>query len=492
MLEVRPADFFDAFRGMFSGAVYFKKLRKWLVFSDHIGNKPVFYYAREGQVILGSQLSDITNTMHHNHIPVQLDRNGANQFATFGCFMDESTWISGVRRILPCDCIELCSGTVQVRTYHHFAERSDEQMTEDEAIQRLDAAFCQAVQRGIDKNREYGYTGIIDISGGADSRMIAYTAKRLGASDTILAHYSQSDSNEMKIALHIANQLDLSCYANTLDDAEFMRDAEENTRMNSGVSYYFGLTGGKRVLRALSGSPVGIEFTGLLGDISEGAMLGVNGMDAPSLNYQRFHISSAVPLSEITVNTLDRFQTDNMFWLFTRGMLCGMGTFPIRQHYVEPYTPYGDVDFMDAIQSIPYEMKTKQKIQLKWMKQFYPQALQIMYATTGLPLSMDLAPLGPQFTRVYVKLLSIKSHFTGRAATNMNPIARWEQEKPWLPHWKKDFMERSLQKLRTCNCVEPNFLELLSQLFQGPMMSQYLAISMACSCVSFLCPPEQD
>ena len=41
--------FFKKFRGSFCGALYDKKKDKWLVFTDHIGSKSLFYY-KKGKV----------------------------------------------------------------------------------------------------------------------------------------------------------------------------------------------------------------------------------------------------------------------------------------------------------------------------------------------------------------------------------------------------------------------------------------------------------
>ncbi len=43
-------EFFKKFRGSFCGALYDKKKDKWLVFTDHIGSKSLFYY-KKGEVL---------------------------------------------------------------------------------------------------------------------------------------------------------------------------------------------------------------------------------------------------------------------------------------------------------------------------------------------------------------------------------------------------------------------------------------------------------
>lgn len=488
LIDRDPQGFCEEFRGMFSGAVYHKQTKKWTVFSDHIGNRLVLYYVKDGKVIIGSQLNYITDTMKANALERKLSRVGAEQFISYGCFLDESTWVEDVKRILPSDAIRIQDGTVSVYTYHTFRETSNEEISDEEAIARLDEAFCRAVRRGLDKDREYGYTDVIDISGGADSRMIAYTAKRLGAENAILAHYSQSGTNEMKVALEIANKLDLECYVYALDSAKFLMDAQRVIRMSSGTAYSAGITGGERLLRALTGRNPGLEFTGLLGDIQEGAMIDdpMETTKAPTMEYRRFLVEPERGRTDLPVSTLNRFRTNNMFWLFVRGMLCGMSTFFTRQNYAEPYTPYGDVDFLDTIQSIPLERLTGDKIQIKWMMLKYPEAARIAYAVDGLPLQWHLKRWYPLARRYAGYWNRVVGKLTGLNRTNMNPFWKWDREKPWLREWSDPFFAEVMEQARREKLADSQMLDRVEQLYHGNPHVRYYGITTAACWKEFL------
>lgn len=488
LIDQDPQGFCEEFRGMFSGAVYHKQTKKWTVFSDHIGNRLVLYYVKDGKVIIGSQLNYITDTMKANALERKLSRVGAEQFISYGCFLDEHSWLEDVKRILPSDAIWIQNGNVSVYTYHTFRETSNEEISDEEAIARLDEAFCRAVRRGLDKDREYGYTDVIDISGGADSRMIAYTAKRLGAENAILAHYSQSGTNEMKVALEIAHKLEMECYVNSLDDALFLRDAEKMVRMNSGTALYCGITGGERVLRTLSGRNLGLEFTGLLGDVKAGAMVddSKEGIKAPTLEHREYLTVPSTGRTDRKVSILHRFRTNNMFWLYTEGMLCGMSTFFTRQNYVEPYTPYGDVDFLDAIQSIPLERLIEDKIQIKWMVQKYPRAAQMMYAVSGLPMAWELKPWYPIVRRCVRCCNRVLGKLTGFSRISMNPFWQWEREKPWIREWSDAFYGEIMEQARREKLAEDDILEHVEALYRGDARVRNYAVTIAASWKEYL------
>lgn len=486
MISREPECFFRDFRGMFSGAVYYAAEKKWIIFADHIGNRGVFYFYDGAKLIVGSQLKDVVGTMKHNAIKRIPDENGLRQFLTYGAYMDESTCVEGVKRILPGDYIRIQNGQLTCFTYYRFPEEPERNISDEEAIGRLDRAFRQAIKRGLDKNEEYGYTGIMDISGGADSRINAYVARDLGSKHEIMVHYSQSGSNEEQIAQRISHELGFEYYFGALDDARFLLDVDEIVAMNSGTGYYGGITGGKRMLEQLSGKPLGVEFTGLLGDIYEGAMITSMGEAAPTLEYGRYRFSDVVKPEEMRINTLDRFHTNNAFWLYTRGCLTGMSTFLTRQNYVEPYTPHGDVDFLEACMSIPWDRKVRDRLQLRWLAKCYPKAMEYPYATTGIKLSLEFHPMIKQFHRVQSLRRRLALKLTGRNKFNMNPFDQWEREKPWLIAFLNEYYQVHMERLEKSGMIEPALLEQIRQVYARGGLGKYVVITLLSSCKQFL------
>ncbi len=471
--------FFSAFRGMFSGAVYDRTARRLTVFADQIGNRAVFYYHNGETLIIGSQLNYVTDTMRACGIPLAPNHNGLRQFLCWGCFPDDSTGVSGVLRLLPGDCLVAENGAVRVRTYHEFTENTAPDISDADAIELLDSSFRRAVLRGLRKNEEYGYTGVIDISGGADSRMIAYTARSLGSKNEIMCHYSQSGSYEEEIAKKIASELGFEFYSSTLDDAKFLLDIDRIIAMNSGTGYYCGITGGKRMLEALGGRRLGIEFTGLLGDVFEGAMISEHGDGSPMPYYPRYRFTDVIPPEQVSVGSVGRFRTNNLYWLFVRGMMCGMSTFFTRQNYVEPYTPFGDVDFLEACLSIPWERKVRDRIQLYWLAEKYPAAMKHKYAAMNAKLSVALHPCRAYIANKLAALGNIAAAMCGRAPRcNMNPFDLWEREKPWLRSWLDSYYTGGMAELRESGKFDG---ELLGQMEKirggGSVMARYTVLS---------------
>ncbi len=63
--------------GSFSGGIYDKSKDKWVLFTDQIGTKPLYYYMDgEGRFICGTQLNYVTDTMKLNGITRKADVHG--------------------------------------------------------------------------------------------------------------------------------------------------------------------------------------------------------------------------------------------------------------------------------------------------------------------------------------------------------------------------------------------------------------------------------
>ncbi len=487
LLEEDPKQFYDRFRGMFSGAIYFRSQKSWLVFVDHLSNKALYYYVKDGKIIVGSTVEYVAETMKKNGISRTVDPNGILQSLAYSGFLDESTGISEIKRLMPCDYAWISDGGASTHTYHVFSEEENTDLSNEEAIDLLNGAFRRAVKLALDKDREYGYTSIVDISGGADSRMIAYTVDALGGNDSIGCHYSQSRSNDATISQEIAKKLELEFYGSNLDDAKFLKDVDMDVRMNSGAALYSGFTGGRRMLEGLSGKNVGLEFTGLLGNMVDGGMLTKGGDEAPTLAHENFVCDPTVDRSRLKVNTLTRFKTNDMFWQYVRGMLLGMNTFLIRQYYVEPYTPYGDVEFMQAWLSIPWKQKVENKLLLRWMDREFPEAMKISYATRERPLSVDLSPFEPFWKYYYYGKVVLKRKLLKKDATNMNPFIKWEQEKPWLLEWIRDYYHDGMSRLKDSGKLDDALLGMIDKTYHSSKFAgKYVALTVVSFCKQFL------
>ena len=445
MYEQSGVTFMKELRGSFSGAVYDKRKELWLLYVDPISTKPLYYYMDEnGDFACGTQINYVTDIMKANGIRREADEHGLSCVLVYGNFMDECTGVKKVKRLFPGDYLVIRGGDLEKRTYYQISSQKRKGLSEDEYIEALDAAFRNAVKRMIEKDQEYGYKTIIDISGGVDSRMIAYTAKALGWKNAISITYSQSGGREIKIAQEVANHLGYDFYFKSLDNGSCIYPVDDNVFMNNGSAIYTGITGGKDFLQLLNPADYGIELTGLLGDVYDGSMVVRDGEEEPYLEYGQYRFGSVLSYDDQTYSeVLGRFENLELFWYYIRGMICGMSSFPLRQNFVEPLTPFGDVEFMEVYMSTPWELRVKEKLLCRWMVMKYPEAASIPYAATGITPAEEFTFLGR--SKKLIKFVNQEIHrqlHIMHRGYLMNPFEYWCKQRPEiLEFMQKYYME---------------------------------------------------
>lgn len=421
--------FFKRFCGSFSGAIWDRKAKEWTIYTSPTGDRAVFYWLdpEKQRVIVGSQMNFVTDTMKRLGIPRVPDEQGLKNFLNFGFFTDTHTGVQGVRRLYPGDYLCLRADFVETKSYITFAEKNLPDKNIDEAITSLHEVFLSSLEDGVFWNQRHGYTGLVDLSGGADTRIIFFALQHLAPKSFETLTYAQKGSRDHTIAKQIAQDANTPWHFMPLDSPRFLTEVDTLMLMNNGVSYYFGITGGKQMLENLTSSYYGIEWTGIAGDIHEGAMLTENAEQAPQEKMERYRLSRYFPLFPTKGNEeIGRFSTNDRFWFFTRGFLAAASTNFIRQYYTEPLMPLADSTFLQVLFDIPWKQRVYDKIQMRWLKREFPESIKYLHSGTGLPLSREFYPWHVIERKIHTALSLLRAKRKGKPITNdMNPLDYW-------------------------------------------------------------------
>ena len=120
-----------------------------------------------------------------------------------------------------------------------------------------------------------------------------------------------------------------------------------------------------------------------------------------------------------------------------------MSSFPLRQNFVEPLTPFGDVEFMEVYMSTPWELRVKEKLLCRWMVMKYPEAARIPYAATGITPAEEFTFLGR--SKKMIKFINQEIHrqlHIMHRGYLMNPFEYWCKQRPEiLEFMQKYYME---------------------------------------------------
>lgn len=422
--------FFEEFIGPFCGFYYNKKTKEILAFGNQTGDAPLFYCSKEDTFIVSNDFNMIINALKRLNYEYHFDETAALYIMTFGYMIDNRTFVKEIKRLLPGKYLIYQNGYLSVKTYFKLSYESTE-LNLDEAVEKVDKAFRLAVKRCFDKDLEYGYRQhLVDMSGGLDSRMTNWVAKDLGYTDFFNISYSQSNTDEERIAGNVSNVLGNTVLHEQLDNALFLYDIDDIIDMEYGLAPYFGITGGNRLLQALDMTRFGLEHTGQLGDV----IIGTYTTKRISLesHYKRYSnlLDVKIP-SEIT----EKYKDMEEYIMNTRGFLGMLATHLIRRHYTYSVSPFLDIDFLSTCMSIPMSLKSNHKLYWAWIDKKYPEAGKLK-STRERPrnkFSSFMLRVERKLARETIKILYVVGLSKSRILSNdMNPFQYWFDTNPKL------------------------------------------------------------
>lgn len=441
---------FESLRGSFGGFVVSRVTAadEITLFTDQMGSKAVYYYQDEERFIAASNLESIAKTLRENRIEYHLDETAVRYMLTYGFMIDDTTFIREVKRVLPGQSVRWKAGAVEKATYYLFDNTKTENWTKEEAIERIDASFRQAIRREFEKDREYGYRHLVDLSGGLDSRMVCWVAHELGYTDQLNFTYCRTKYLDHGISEKIAMDLKHEYLYKPLDDAGWMYDIDEMLQRNNGAALYHGITGGKRFLSLLNPEMFGIEHTGMVGDVIPSSFYADEAAAYAPPAFGKHQYSGRLQYT-FDPKILDRYPNQEIFALYTRGLLGASSSYLIRQGYFETASAFLDVDFLGDCLKMPFSYRAKHNIYLDWIQKKYPMATEYGWEKWG-----GVKPKKSHIKyRKAVTAVRLADHFirglVGRAEEdNMNPLDYWYGQDPALQKYYQDYFYENIGKVK--------------------------------------------
>lgn len=451
MIFIEGELFFNKFRGCFSGALYEKKENKWIIYTNHVGDKPIFYYHANNVFITASSVDYIIEALKQHGISYELNVEAVYDMLTYGFMASgrgDGTFIKEIKRLSPGHCIKYSDGKLEVLEYYRFTNTSqiDDRITETEIIELIDDKFRRAIRLEYEKDLEYGYKHVTTLSGGLDSRMNAWVAKALGYCDMLNVTFSQSNYLDEFISKEISNALNTELIIKTLDDAKCLLSLTKIIQMNHGLSIYSGIAHGKSMFDYINFDKLGLLHTGQLGDSIIGSAL-KDPIFRP--------ISKAIGLySSLLINKIDisslSYENEEIYFLYTRcfnGALC---SHIAHSNYTEIVSPFLDVDFLEFCLSIPIKLRVKHYIYKKWILKKYPDAAKFKWEKIDAKITENEAILfikkmikkGPK------KMLKMLGLNIKASCQSMNPFDYWYEMNYAIKEYMDNYYKANLNNKR--------------------------------------------
>ncbi|MCI8522567.1 MAG: hypothetical protein HFI62_05115 [Lachnospiraceae bacterium] len=415
----------EKMRGAFCGYSYERETGDVIIYTDQVSNKALYYYVEGDKWMISNYVALIVRVLRANRITCHFNPTAARYMLTYGYMLDDSTFVTQIRRLLPGHYGKISDGRVRLFKYYEIP-CDEEQMSEKEAVEQIDSAFRQAIVREFTKDREYGYRHLVDLSGGLDSRMVTWAAHELGFREQVNIAYSRLDYLDQKISAQVAMALKHEYLYKAMDDLTWMYDVDEMTCKNNGAAVCLGMTGGNRLLRMLDKETFGIEHTGMVGDAIVSTFYHDKNLNDQSPVFGLNQYSNFLRYS-FDEKILTQYKKQEIFAVVTRGLLGAQSSYMIRQNYLETGSPFLDVDFLAAVMAVPFAYRKNHHIYLKWIADRYPAAADFIWEKWGVkPRESEIFKRKIKTTgKLAAGYLQKVSHKPSRSS--MNPMDYWYQ-----------------------------------------------------------------
>ncbi len=193
----------NALQGMFAFALWDKKEEKLFIARDRLGIKPLYYYERKGELIIGSEIKVI---LEHPDVSRGVNLEALDLYLTLQYVPSPLTMFSGIEKLPAGHYLVWKRGKMKIKQYWNvtFLERKqkvDEEATKEELKSKMEEAVRVRMRANVP-------LGVL-LSGGIDSGAIASFAAKLSHKPVktfTVGFEAAGDYNELKEARLISKK----------------------------------------------------------------------------------------------------------------------------------------------------------------------------------------------------------------------------------------------------------------------------------------------
>jgi len=458
--QTQGNQFFKHLKGSYYGFLFDKKETKWIIFTDHISSKPIYYAEYNNYIVFSNNYTGLVNHLKKKGEKVTLNEQGAWLLLSYGYVFEDITITNEIKRLMVGYCAVVQNNKLNFEKYYTLTNTPRE-ISEEEAIEEIDKRFREAVQLAFEKDKEYGYKHVASLSGGLDSRMTVWVAHDLGYTDQLNLTFSQSNYLDETIPKQIAADLKHEWLFKALDNGNFLKNIDETTQITGGNVLYYGLAHGLSLYNYLNFEKLGIMHSGQLGDV-------IIGTYASTTNPDKSYVFgdgafSKKLLHEVKPFTFkEQYPNEEIFKMYIRGFYgMNLGLLGILEH-TETYSPFYNIDFMEVALSIPLKLRFNHYIYKKWISTKYPKAANYIWEKDKVPVNYKYwltikgkkVPLNQLYKRIASKFgFEI---YGGNTRNDMNPLEYWYRTNSNLKKYMDDYFNASIELLNNLPQIKEN------------------------------------
>lgn len=207
------ADLLPRLRGMFAFAVWDKPSKELFLARDFFGIKPMHYtLLPDGRLLFASEIKCI---LQHPDFVKEFNEQALDNYLSYQYSLPRETFFKNLYCLQPGHYLRYRDGQVEETRYWEAIFTPDENMTMDEAVDRIDAVFTDSVEAHRISDVEVGCF----LSGGVDS---CFVASYFGGQKAFTVGFDNGQHyNETAFAADLAKAVGIEHHSHIISEEEY-------------------------------------------------------------------------------------------------------------------------------------------------------------------------------------------------------------------------------------------------------------------------------
>lgn len=205
-------DMLPKLRGMFGFAIYNTKDNSLFIARDFFGIKPMHYTQIGNDFVYASEIKSI---LEYPKFEKKFNRKALDSYLSFQYAVPPETFFEGVYCLMPGHYLWYKDGEVETTRYFEARFNPDEEMTEEEAVDRIEKVFENSVNAHKIANVEVGCF----LSSGVDS---SYVSTYFADQKTFTVGFDFGEKyNEISWAKNLSEKIGVEHHTHLISSEEF-------------------------------------------------------------------------------------------------------------------------------------------------------------------------------------------------------------------------------------------------------------------------------
>jgi len=456
LFKKSPEKWMKFLKGSFSGLIFDKKTEYLTLFTDQIGDKQIYFYIHEKNIIFGTDFWELVDIIKLNNLPLSPDKQGEYSLLTYGFQLDNNTLIEEIKKVTAGTSIVCQKGNILKKQYHRFTNAPNHTLTTVNIIEKIEVLFTKAVQRQLDKNEEYSYENFAPLSAGLDSRMISVFTNKLLNKPIYNITYSQNGFYDDTVPKKISEDFGNHFIYKSLDNGLSLFQFDEITNITGSAVLNYGPAQVWDFIKNINPSDIGLIHTGMLGDVVVGTFfLNKKWKETFELGDGAYSKTLLKGLKKwYRFDQEFKYENQEIFNFYNRGFNgANMGSPLVFQQITESYSPFYDLDFLEFCLTIPPELKWDNKLYYKWVNT--KNKLALNYPHNGRKINTKL--LIPykdknytfqEFLKLGKQKIKRKLGLLKKSPLSMNPLEYWYEKNSNLRTYMDSYFEENIKFIK--------------------------------------------